>query len=181
LESQRGRREFIGKRKIDLIEEVLALFYEAADIIRFIRNPFSSATAGSTTRQRQLNETDEESTKLDRLHNLFEIYNSRKERFFQLQSMKYRFMATFGAKSSEPFDKIDSIFEEMTISAHMLSTIYWPGKNAFQEEDIHREEAVLWYKGEKIDVINSRVQVAIKQIERIAEDESKKMVRIFKF
>lgn len=33
------RREFIGKRKIELAEEVLALFYETRDIIRYIRDP----------------------------------------------------------------------------------------------------------------------------------------------
>ena len=32
------RREFIGKRKIQLAEDVLALFYEAKDVIFWIRS-----------------------------------------------------------------------------------------------------------------------------------------------
>ncbi len=33
------RRESIGKRKIELAEDVLALFYEARDVIRYMRHP----------------------------------------------------------------------------------------------------------------------------------------------
>ncbi|MBM3328880.1 MAG: hypothetical protein FJY67_05325 [Calditrichaeota bacterium] len=35
------KREFIGKRRIELAEDVLAKFYEIRDFIAYIRNPFS--------------------------------------------------------------------------------------------------------------------------------------------
>ena len=53
------RREYVGKRKIELAEEVLALFYEARDVISYIRNPFSVAGEGST-RNAAPNESPEE-------------------------------------------------------------------------------------------------------------------------
>ena len=40
------KREFIGKRKIELAEQVLAQFFEVRDAIACIRNPFSSSDEG---------------------------------------------------------------------------------------------------------------------------------------
>lgn len=34
------QREYIGKRRMELAEEVLAMFYEARDAIRDVRAPF---------------------------------------------------------------------------------------------------------------------------------------------
>ena len=41
------RREFIGRRKIELAEDVLARFYEARDAIARIRSPFGTSSEGS--------------------------------------------------------------------------------------------------------------------------------------
>lgn len=59
------KREFIGKRKIEVAEETLAAYFEIKDAIAFIRSPFSNNTEGST-RQRSPGETDAESKLLDR-------------------------------------------------------------------------------------------------------------------
>ena len=53
------KREFIGKRRIELAEDVLALFYETQDAIREIRNPASFSGEGKT-RKRDENEREEE-------------------------------------------------------------------------------------------------------------------------
>ena len=50
------KREFIGKRKIELAEETLEAFFEIKDAISFIRNPWSSANEGKS-RQRGPHET----------------------------------------------------------------------------------------------------------------------------
>jgi hypothetical protein len=42
------RRELRGSKEVELSEQVLALFYECRDNIRFIRNPFSHSDEGST-------------------------------------------------------------------------------------------------------------------------------------
>jgi hypothetical protein len=36
------KREFVGKRRIELAEQTLAKFFEVVDAVAFIRNPFSS-------------------------------------------------------------------------------------------------------------------------------------------
>ena len=42
------RREYRGKRQIELAEDTLALFYQAQDIINWIRYPLSSADEGKS-------------------------------------------------------------------------------------------------------------------------------------
>jgi hypothetical protein len=53
------KREFIGKRQIELAEQVLEKFFEIRDAVSFIRNPFSHNDEGST-RQRGNHETSEQ-------------------------------------------------------------------------------------------------------------------------
>ncbi|WP_230372302.1 hypothetical protein [Vibrio cholerae] len=42
------KREFIGKRRIELAEETLATFFEIKDAIAFIRSPFASVGEGES-------------------------------------------------------------------------------------------------------------------------------------
>ncbi len=50
------RREFIGKRKIELAEDVLTRFYEARDAIARIRSPFSTSREGGSARRVRMKE-----------------------------------------------------------------------------------------------------------------------------
>ena len=50
------KREFIGKRKIELAEAVLSKFFEVKDAVAFIRNPFSTSEEGKS-RQRSVGES----------------------------------------------------------------------------------------------------------------------------
>ncbi len=96
------RNEFVGKRRIELAEEVLVGFYEARDVIRIIRNPFGHVGEGST-RQAADGEPSEMKQILDNAYVVFERYEKHKEVFNRLQSLRYRFMAQFGADAARPF------------------------------------------------------------------------------
>ena len=100
------RREYIGKKRHELAEEILALFYEARDVIRSIRNPFGYAGEGST-RNAGVNETPEQKDINDRAFVVIERYNKNRELFNKIHSMRYRYMAQFGEESANPF--IDSL------------------------------------------------------------------------
>ena len=117
------RREYIGKRKLELAEEVLALFYEARDAIRYIRNPSGYVGEGST-RNAAPNESPEEKQISDNAYVVFERYNKRQDLFNKLYSMRYRYMAQFGKDSAKPFDDLNKIVNDIFISARMLSH-YW--------------------------------------------------------
>lgn len=172
------KREFVGKRRIELAENVLALFYEAQDAIREIRNPFSFVGEGSS-RQRSEGEREEESQLLDQAYVVFERYQKREKLFAELKSMRYRCMASFGAAASEPFNDISNILHEIFVSARMLGSHYWPrqGRVAMSEEEfekhldqMQKHEAVYWYMGDDKDQISPRVKEAVSKMESIAQD-----------
>ena len=174
------KREFIGKRRIELAETVLALFYEAQDAIREIRNPFSFGGEGKT-RKRSDNEREEVSALLDQAYVVFERYQKREKLFAELRSMKYRVMATFGSNAGEPFDELNIILNEIFSSANILGTYYWPrqgrarmGEEEFQRhlEQMQKYEAVFWFMGVEKDEITPRVQRAVEKIEKITKDAS---------
>ena len=79
------KREYIGKRKIELAEDTLMLFYQARDAIREIRNPFGRIGEGSS-RQKADNETASETELLNRAYVVYERYQKQEDIFNKLQS-----------------------------------------------------------------------------------------------
>ena len=167
------RREAVGKRKLELAEEVLALFYEARDAIRYIRNPFSQVGEGST-RIAAPNESPEEKQINNNANIVFERYNKRQDMFNKLYSIRYRYMAHFGKDASKPFDELNKIVNEIFISARMLSYLWkqqgshqWKSDEEFKKhlEEMHKYEAIFWYQGEERDSVTPRVNDAISIIE----------------
>jgi hypothetical protein len=169
------KREFTGKRQIELAESVLAMFYEVEDVIREIRNPFSSTIEGKS-RQRSEYEIEEESQLLDRAFIVFERYQKREKLFAELRSIKYRFMAVFGSQAGEPFKEMENVLQEIFISARILGKHYWQrqgrvsmSEDEFQRhlEEMNKHEAVFWYMGENKDAISPRMRNVVQQVENI--------------
>jgi hypothetical protein len=172
------RREFIGKRRIELAENVLALFYEAEDAIREIRSPFILAGEG-TSRKRSDHETEEETRILDQAYVVFERYQKREKLFAELKSMKYRAMATFGSEAGESFEELTLIIDEIFSAAAILGSYYWKGKRRARLskeklekhwENMIKYEDVIWSMNEH-DEITPKVQRAVKRMEAIARKE----------
>ena len=171
------KREFIGKRQIELAESVLAMFYEVEDAIREIRNPISYGCEGKT-RKRAENEVQAESQLLDQAYVVFERYQKRKKLFAELRSIKYRFMAAFGIQAGEPFTELDRILGKIFSSARMLGTHYWQrqgrvtmSEEAFQKhlDEMYKHEAVFWWTGDEEDRIDSRMRNVINQVEKVTK------------
>ena len=167
------RREYIGKRRLELAEEVLALFYEARDVISYIRNPFGFGGEGST-RNAAPNESPEEKQINDNAYVVFERYNKRQDLFNKLYSMRYRYMAQFGKDSAKPFDDLHKIVNEIFASARMLSH-YWKQQghlNRKTDEEIKKDlkelrkyEAIFWEMRSDEDPIIPRLDAVISHIE----------------
>jgi hypothetical protein len=177
------KREYIGKRRIELAENVLALFYEAQDAISEIRNPFAAIGEG-TSRKRSDHEREEISTLLDQAYVVFERYQKREKLFAQLRSMKYSVMATFGSKSGEPFDELTKVVNDIFSSANILGSYYWPrqgrvpmDEEQFQKhlEQMQKHEAIFWRMSPN-DEISLRVQKSVERIEAIANDANSSRV-----
>ncbi len=171
------KREFIGKRKIELAEEVLATFFEVKDAIAFIRNPFSNTQEG-TSRKRGKNERPKESELLDRGYIVFERYEQKKEAFVKFNTLKYRFMASFGPETEIIFTDYNQILNSIFVSARMLATHYWQrqGRVQMNEEEfqrhlneMHRHEGVFWDSIQDEDEIRNKLQAIQEQLDLVTK------------
>ena len=171
------KREIVGKRQIEFAESVLAIFYEAADAIRQIRNPNSFVGEG-TTRKRADNELAEDSRLLDKANIVFERYQKKEMLFSQLRAKRYRVMAAFGPNAKEPFDELDAIINEILSAASMLGSHYWPRQGRVEmspkqfkkhQEEMQNYEAIFWLMDEDKDTISPRIKKIIEKIETIVQ------------
>ena len=87
--------ELLGKRKVELAEEVLADFYQLRDTMRAFRSPFGMTGEGAY-RKGADNETPSEKEKLDARFATIERYNHHIEFFAKLNAKRYRMRALFG-------------------------------------------------------------------------------------
>ncbi|MGX5174279.1 hypothetical protein ACUR5C_09690 [Aliikangiella sp. IMCC44653] len=184
------KREFIGKRRIELAEEILASFFEIKDAISYIRNPFSSGEEGKT-RKKGENESKEEEELLDRGYIVFERYESRKDAFVKFNTLKYKFMASFGQESEEIFIECNRTLNSIFISARQLATHYWQrqGKVKMKDDEfqrhlaeMHRHEGVFWDRMDDDDEIRNKLEVLQQKLDDLTKpcfEEPMKTYSIF--
>jgi hypothetical protein len=169
------RREFKGKRRIELAEDTLALFYQARDAITAIRSPMSYGGEGSTRKQAE-NETENQKQARDRAYVVFERFNKHQEVFNKMLSMRYRFMAEIGKDKSAPFEEIRLIINEIFIAAQILADL-WAKRIEHLEantqekhyKNIRKYETIFWWGIPEEDEINKRANNAISAIEKTCE------------
>jgi len=164
------RREMKEKRRYELAEEVLSLFYEARDKIRFIRSPLSFSDEGKS-RKAAKDETPEEKKTFDQAFITIERYNKNLETFNKLNSLQYRFMAVFGRNKIEPFQQLNDVISDIHIAAKMLGLYWWKLNNRRINEDklmekIDEYEKIIWSDLPN-DPIEPKVNEIIKNIENI--------------
>lgn len=170
------RREFLGKREIELAEDVLAMFYEAVDRVSFMRSPFGHQGEGST-RQSDPSETPKQKIVRDKAFVLLERYNKHSEFFNKLHSTRYKFKARFGPKAEKPFNDLHKIITDLFHASRMLS-VHWErqgedfdSKEGFQEhlDSMWKYEALIWERPVGQDPIKPRLESIINEIEAIFE------------
>ena len=127
------RREYVGKKRAELAEQVLCLFYEARDAVQHIRNPFSHTNEGSS-RKTDENETPEQKEAYDRAYVLIERFNTHIELFNKMHAIRYRFMAQFGTHAGKPFEDFRRILNEIQVSAQALARAWAEEYRQFRTE-----------------------------------------------
>ena len=171
------KREFIGKRKIELAEETLATFFEIKDAISFIRNPWSSGDEGST-RTRADYELEAETKLLDRGHIVFERYESKKDIFVRFNTLKYKFMAVFGPETENIFKDTNQVLNSIFTSANMLATHYWQRQGRVEMEadefqkhldEMHRHEGIFWDIYNEDDEIRNQLMNTQELLEKVTK------------
>jgi hypothetical protein len=168
------RREHVGRRQIELAEDTLSIFYEAADAIRHMRHP---ASFGYETEEveRGENETEAQFQARKNASVVFYRYNQYQELFNKIHASRYRFMAQIGKKQAMPFDDLRKIVNEITVSARMLSRLW--ARDHFRTDDqwerhreqIEKHESVFWEGVEDEDPINPNLNKVIEDIEHTCQ------------
>ncbi len=171
------KHEFLGKRKIELAEEVLGSFFEVQDAIEAIRNPMYGNTEG-TSRKKEEIETTSESKLLNRAYVIIERYSSHKEIFTRFKKLQYRFKASFGSDTEKLFIDTLNVINSIFASANVLATYYWQrqGNTQMTEEerqihltDMHKYESILWAGFNDEDPIRNKLSEIQTELERITK------------
>jgi hypothetical protein len=165
-------REHIGRRRIELAEEVLSLFYGAADAINHIRSDFSFWVEGKS-REESPDETPEEKEAKDRAFIPSERYQKHQETFSRLQALRYRFMALFGKEASRPFDELKRIETKILVAARTLDSL-WAQAAAGNpvprlEERVKKSEVIIWDDGSGEDPIQKQLRSLISEMEETCQ------------
>jgi hypothetical protein len=169
------KREFIGKRQIELAEQVLAKFFEVKDAIAFIRSPHARFDEGKS-RKRSDGETREASELLDRAYIVVERYEKRQNIFTEFNILKYKCIASFGSAVENIFVDTNKALNSISISAHMLGSYYWQqqGYMLAEEEriqkfidEMHHHESIFWEMGSEADVIRKQLEDIQARLEAI--------------
>ncbi len=166
------RREHIGKRRIELAEEVLALFYQAKDAIDAMRSPFGYGGEGQS-RKADADELPEHKEALDRAFVLIERYNRYSDVFAKLHALRYRFIAQNGPDKAEPFDGLNVIVNELIGAARKMARLAtlpeWSLRTPEAEERHNRQllelDAIYYGTGGADDPISPRVEKVLGRME----------------
>lgn len=156
------RKEIREKKQYELAEDALALFYQARDIINYIRSPLSYEVEGKSRKQSE-NETIEQKKFLDQAYIVFERYNENRSVFNRLHSLKYRFMSVFGTDKVKPFNDLENIMNEIFSASKKLSRFWLKG---IQNEFVEKSEAIIWDSLDDDDPINEKNYQIISEIEK---------------
>lgn len=167
------QREYTGKRRMELAEEVLAMFYEARDAIRDVRAPFSFGFEG-TTRTAGENESSQRKVALDKAYVTVERLKRHQELFAKIFSARYRFMATFGESSGGPFYELNNRINELRNTAwaygeHLMTPeaalITEQRTNEYSQEFL-RLGRVLFNTGEEDDIFDAKLVAIVDTVDQ---------------
>jgi hypothetical protein len=158
------KKEFSGKRKIELAEEVLALFYEARDAISIIRSPFLYEGEDSK-RKSQEDETQIQKEAKDLSCLVRKRFQKQQHVFNKLQSKQYQFMARFGYEKAKPFDDLRQMVLEILMSAdELVPTMVKRERDVKNEEKLFKKETELMAVIRENQTVEDPIKLRLKEI-----------------
>ena len=163
------RKEFQGKRNIELAEEVLCLFYRAERAIEAIRFPIYYIEKQG--REPEESETPAQKQARDQVNVIFKKIKEHSQIFDELYKLRFRFMARLEKDNAKPFDEIKSIINEIWVCTREFAELWaleLEGKKISEDTKKLREEyaSIIWSHSEN-DPIKPRAEKAISDIEAI--------------
>jgi hypothetical protein len=113
-------REHSGKKRIDLAEEFLVLFFRVRDALSYIRSPDGFYHAGDPRGSSPMAVEYAARIPVERM-------NEHSALFADVRGMRYRMMALFGENAAQPLDMLDEILESINCASIYI------GRNAEYE------------------------------------------------
>jgi hypothetical protein len=157
------RRQLVGKRKLEVAEDMLLAAYKAQSILLHIRNPITfgegqSRPRGKDERPGQADAKDMYFAPLARMQKLDDDF---------AQWAKVRFLADayFGLEAAAPFDVIQGAYHTVAVAARMLVTTV--GELPPNDSNKRKWEEEIWDTQRPEDPIHLQVAAAVRQIETI--------------
>jgi len=169
------RKEYQGKKRIDLAEETLALFYEALDALNHMRSPASFGAEREDVEKIE-GETEEQFSARQNASVVYYRHNQHSDLFSKMWAARYRFMAEIGKEKATPFVEFNRLVREVLSAATVLSRI-WP-RDYFPDDasrekhfnQVRKFEAIFWEGFNDPDPIKERLSEAISEIEDTCRD-----------
>jgi hypothetical protein len=161
------RREFIGKRRIELAEEVLEAFFKIKEAIQKIPIKLSLSSEGAS-RVKSSDETPEDAGILNQAHIVFERFDKYREDFSHFAALKYRFMITFGKEHEDIFTGISDIRFDILYSPGKLISDWKRGKGLADDSNrilYERFRSTSRIKTGEKDSIQDRVEILQSKLE----------------
>jgi hypothetical protein len=146
------RTETIGKRKAELAEQALISFYQAREVLSFVRTPVHLRGGAESTYLIPIQRLDRET-----------------ELFAKIQTQRYSFAAVFGPKSTQPFDSLQEVHGRMVTAARTLSQMpQETGTMGYPNDSTTELKNTLgWGLRKRPDVIDKKIDEAIEAMEAI--------------
>lgn len=167
------RRQLLGKRRIEVAEEVLVATYRVQSAINWIRNSGSFGNEGGS-RPRGPSEPDEMTATRDAYFIPFERMRNQDGELAQFQKVKVLAQVYFGPAAVSPFEAVIKSVNQVAIAARMLISSVeqrrgpgWERMSAMVE----RWEREIW--GADDDEITKRVEKAVAEIEELCRSQLK--------
>jgi hypothetical protein len=164
------RREQVGKRRIEIAEETLALFYEARDVINGARTSISSEGEWLAAQRTLSDATVKNSEPTEVTIVAYRLY-CRNELFARIRALRYRFSAIFGIGTDQPFREMVRIRDSVISAERRLQRIERTEssntneRNANCESEIEKLLAVVEGSGENSDLIAQQLDQVVDSIE----------------
>lgn len=185
------KREFIGKRRIELAEQVIAKFFEIRDAIAYVRNPSSLPSEGKS-RQKGSSELSQAPDHNPQQRVVSERHSRKESVFAEFYTLKYRFMATFGPDTERIFTDTKKVIHFIFFAVHRLETWYWKRQgrempeHEFKKhlEEMNRFQSIIWDNFEdsdeikkQLDEIQVKLELATAECFQEPVSSFKKMIR----
>ena len=158
-------RETVGRRRIELAEEVISDFYEARDILRWVRSPFAYSHEGKERPGREKESHDVQRVR-DTYHVQIERLTKRSELFARMNARKYRVIATYGPEAAAPYDKIQTVHSQIIISAQPIMWALEKSPSDWEKGMLPKWRATIWEGSDDKDEVKAEIDAAVAEVER---------------